>query len=481
MWAAIIAGMLKVRILALGLLLALPALASDLPDLGEISRVTLSQSEEARIGREAMQQIRLSRDYLDDPVVENYLANLGDRLAASSQDPAQRFEFFTVNDPSINAFAMPGGYVGIHTGLINAARNESELAGVLGHEISHVTQHHIARLIDGQKTVGLASLAALAVAILAARTNTQMSEAAIVTAQAAGIQSQLNFTRDNEREADRFGLLTLQATGFAPQGMASFFERLQAQSRKYENNAPSYLRTHPLTHERIADIQDRLAHMPATGRIDSTEFQLVRARIQAMDGNPADAMQRFSEGGRGSPSAANWYGLAKAAVRAGDLSRAREAYAKLEKAEANSALVPYLEAEISLADKRVSQAVKQTAAALKQYPGYRPLAYLHTRALLLAGRAEEARAFLEDQLRVFKGDARLYAMLAESHQSLGHAAQSHLAQAEAYLLQDLTASAIEQLSLAQRDSQADFYTASIVDARLRALKERLVMEPAAKR
>jgi predicted Zn-dependent protease len=471
----------KYCLLALTLLAMLPAQAADLPDLGEVSRVTLSQVEEARIGREAMQQIRMSRDYLDDPVVENYLTNLGDRLAASSQDPAQRFEFFTVNDPSINAFAMPGGYVGVHTGLINAARNESELAGVLGHEISHVTQHHIARLIDGQKTVGLASLAALAVAILAARSNTQMSEAAIVTAQAAGIQSQLNFTRDHEREADRFGLATLTGAGFAPQGMASFFERLQAQSRKYENNAPAYLRTHPLTYERIADIQDRLAHIPAVGRIDSTEFQLVRARIQAMEGNPADAMQRFSEDSRGSPGAASWYGLAKAALRAGDLVRARDAYTRLEKAEAGSPLVPYLEAEISLADKRIGLAVKQTAAALKQYPGYRPLAYLHTRSLLLSGRADDARAFLESQLRVFKGDARLYAMLAEAHQGLGHAAQSHLAQAEAYLLQDLTAPAIEQLQLAQRDSQADFYTASIVDARLRALKEKQNKEERPKR
>ncbi|MDD5388231.1 MAG: M48 family metalloprotease [Gallionellaceae bacterium] len=446
--------------------------AAGLPDLGDSSRVALSESQENQIGREIMRQVRGDAEYLDDPVLEDYLNNLGDKLAAASPESGRHFEYFPVRDPSINAFAMPGGNIGVNTGLISATRNESELAGVLAHETAHVTQHHIARMVGDQKISGIATLAALAVAILAARSNSQASEAAIATVQALNIQNQLNFTRANESEADRVGLQILTGAGFAPQGMVTFFERLQAQGRLYENNAPAYMRTHPLTYQRIADMQNMVAQLPYKQHVDSLEFQFVRARIQANEGEAADALRRFEALAQTNPEPANWYGLARAAVRAGKPERAHSALTRLDADKVNTPVVLALEAELALSERQPGRAIRLLAGAMPAYASYRPLAYLYARALLAAGKAREALIFIGEQQRTWTSDTRLYALLAEAHQALGELTQSHLAQAESYALQDRQSAAIEQLQLAQKTGGADFYTLSIIDARLREMKLR---------
>ena len=474
------------RSIAAALLIAYPAgilhsgaaRAIELPDLGEVARTSLSEAQEDRIGREIMRQIRESSDYLDDAVIADYLENLGDRLAGASPSPGRNFEFFPVRDASINAFALPGGFIGVHTGLISAARNESELAGVLAHEISHVTQNHISRMVDSQKTNSLASMLALAVAILAARSNSQASQAALVGAQALSIQNQLNFTRENEREADRIGLQTLDAAGFSPQGMGSFFERLQAQGRLYENNAPAYLRTHPLTHERIADMQNRLEDMPYRQHPDSPEFILVRARVQSTEGEPKDAVTVFEARVRENPSPASWYGLLQASLRVGNKARASQCLARLDGAVAKSPLVAVARVELALAEGRAAEAVELSRAGLALHAGYRPLAYLHAASLLRVGKAGDALKFLDDQQRTWPSDGHFQMLKAEAHNALGQVAESHLAQAEAYVLADRIAAAIEQLQMAQRAGKADFYTLSIIDARLRDLRERQRRESA---
>lgn len=457
--------------IALALLVAFPTRASELPDLGESARTSFSEAQEARLGREIMQQIRASRDYLDDAEITDYLNAVGDRLAASSPSPYRHFEFFVVRDPTINAFALPGGYIGVHTGLISAARNESELAAVLAHEIAHVTQNHIARMVDAQKVSGLASLAALAIAILAARSNSQVSQAAVTMAGAMNVQSQLDFSRDHEREADRVGLQTLVQAGYSAVGMPSFFERLQAQGRLMETGAPAYLRTHPLTFQRIADMQNRVADMPYRQHQDSLEFRLVRARVWAEEGDAARALRSFEARVIDeADDVATWYGLALAALRAGQPGRAGQAVQRLDALDARSPMVAALAMEVEQALGQIDRALARGKTALGRYSAHRPLVYTYTRTLLDANRPVEALRFVDEQLLTWPEDPVLHALKARAHSDLGQRLDAHLAQAEAHVRQGAVGAAIEQLHLAVRSGSGDFHKLSIAEARLRELR-----------
>ncbi|HWI13977.1 MAG TPA: M48 family metalloprotease, partial [Burkholderiales bacterium] len=284
-------------LVAILLLTASAALAEGLPDLGDVSQATFTPMLERRLGDRIMREIRIDPQYYEDVEATDYINALGDRLVARGTDTRQKFDFFLIRDNQINAFALPGGYIGVNTGLLLAAQSESEVAGVLSHEIAHVTQRHIARMIAEQDKSQIVSIAALAVAILAARTSPDAASAAAAFGTAGAIQSQLNFTRDNEREADRVGLTVLEAAGFDPRAMPTFFERLQRATRIYEGkgSAPSYLRTHPLTYERIADVQNRVESLPYRQVPDGLDFQLVRAKLRATLDAPRDAREFFED------------------------------------------------------------------------------------------------------------------------------------------------------------------------------------------
>ncbi len=463
---------MKFQTLVVAFLVSNIALADELPDLGDVSQSALSPVQERKLGEGIMAQIRSNPAYLDDPEVTDYLNTLGYRLVANSPDPAGPFEFFAIADSSINAFALPGGFVGVHSGLLLSAQSESELASVLSHEIAHVTQRHIARLIAAQQRVGLATMAALAVAILAARSNTQVSAAAIAAAQAGAIQSQLNFTREHEREADRIGLQIMEKSGFDVHAMPTFFERLQKATRVYETGAPSYLRTHPLTFERIADIQGRIQDVPFRQVPDSLEFQLVRARLSADDGNARAAVANFDRmiaEHKFGTEAATRYGLVVALLRAGDKARARKEMAVLQGLKAKSPMMDALAAQTLIAVGEIEKGLASYREALRVNPNRRALIYGYADALITANKAAEVVQFLNGRLDGRGGDPQIYEFQARAYTVMGKRLLQHRAVAEVYALRGNFPAAIEQLQIAQKAGDGDFYQKSSVEARLKEL------------
>jgi predicted Zn-dependent protease len=446
--------------------------AAELPDLGDVAASALSPQAERRLGESIIREIRWrDQAYLDDPEVEEYLNRLGQRLVAAGPAPQQHFEFFMVRDGTLNAFALPGGYVGVHTGLVLATESESELASVLGHEIAHVTQRHIAQLVGKQGQTSMVMLATMLVAVLAARSNSQVSEAAVAAGQAGAIQAQLGYTRDFEREADRIGLQTLENAGFDVRGMPSFFERLQRASRLYENNAPSYLRTHPLTGERISDMENRVAQMRYRQVPDSPDFGFVRAKLRVAASAPLDAVREFEalEARPGADATAR-YGQARALLAAGRLDDATKVLEPLRREGPPSPFLESLAAELRLAARDATGAVKILEAASQRFPDSRSLRYARIDALLRADRAKEAAAMARSGVQDRADDARLWTFVARSEAALGHRTAQHRAQAEVYVLQGGLLAAIEQLEIARRAGDGDFYQLSAVDARMRELK-----------
>jgi predicted Zn-dependent protease len=445
----------------------------NLPDLGDSSQTEITPQVERRIGESIMREIRRDPAYVDDPEIKDYVQSVGYRLVAASGETRQQFDFFVVRDKTINAFAMPGGFIGVHTGLLLAAQTESEFAGVMGHEIAHVLQRHMARQYDSQSKISKLSLLAMVLGLLAARSNPQVAQAAIAAGQAAPAAAYLSHSRDFEREADRVGYQMLEGAGFDTAGMAGFFERLQKATRLYENNAPTYLRTHPLNIERIADMQNRQASAPYRQRPDSMEFQLVRAKLRATDGTPQEAVAFFRAAlaeKRFPNEAAVHYGYAAAAARAKDWKTAEVEIAAARKLAPSQPMLETLAARIKADSGDLAGAEKILAAARASFPDSVAIRLEWAEVLQRLGRNKEAVALLDELAKDRASEPRVYQMLAKSYSALGSRTLQHRALAESYLLQGSLPAAIEQLQFAQAAADTDFYTLSAIDARLRDLK-----------
>ncbi|MCC7327350.1 MAG: M48 family metallopeptidase [Burkholderiales bacterium] len=452
------------------------ARAQPLPDLGDPAQVELTPAQERRIGEATMRQIRAQGAYLQDPEVNDYLNELGHRLVAASHDTRQDFEFFAVPDPQINAFALPGGYIGVHTGLIVLAQNESELASVLAHEISHVTQRHMARMVASQKDSMLLSLAGLALAILASRAGSNGSQgvsAAIAGSQALQAQNQINFTRDNEYEADRIGFSRLVAAGFDPNAAAVFMARLQRANRFVEGTAPSYLRTHPITYERIAEAQTRAQGLPYKQVPDSLEFHMVRALLKSYQGDAQEQVKVFEAALRDrkyNNRIAEQYGLVAALLRAQDTGRAKAELAQLEKIAPPHPMVEAMAGNVLMGAGENDAAAKRFAAALQRYPNKMQLVYDYPEALIKDGRPAEATAFVEEQLIRFPGNGQLHRIAARAYAQRNMPLKEHEHQAEFYAWAGNLPLAIAQLEIAAKSGDGNFYQVSAVESRLRQLR-----------
>jgi predicted Zn-dependent protease len=449
--------------------------AEPLPELGDAAGAALAPQVERRLGESIAREIRY-RDpaYVDDPEVTDYLESLGQRLLAVVPGARQDFEFFAIRDPAINAFALPGGFVGVNTGLLAAAENESELASVLAHEIAHVTQRHIARLMGAQQQLQLPGMIALAAAILLGGSRPDLAAGAVAAVQGGAVQQQLSYTRDFEREADRVGFRTLQDAGFDVRAMPAFFEKLQRYTRISDDaSVPSYLRSHPMTTERIADAQNRAAEAPYRQHLDSLDFHLVRAKLRAESGEARDAVASFAAAVRErryANEAAARYGLAVAWLRARQPRAAAADLAALRATGAASPMIETLAARVQQAAGDAAGPLATLRQALARFPGRLPLVYAYAEGLRQAGRSEEALAALAEPLRQHPRDAQLRALQARTYASLGKRLLQHQAQAELYVLRGSVPAAIEQLQLAQAAGDGNFYELSAVEARLKELR-----------
>ena len=448
----------------------------SLPDLGSVDSV-LTPLMEKRLGDAIMREIKTQDpQYVDDPEISDYLQQLGSRLTGGRSD----FEFFAIRENTINAFALPGGYVGVHTGLISTAETESELASVLAHEVSHVTQRHIARAVAQQQQLQLPVMAALAAAILLGRARPDLAVGAAVGAQAAGVQSQLAYSRDFEREADRIGIERLDSAGFDAHAMGTFFERMQRANRISEDSTmPGYFRTHPVTSERIADVQNKAASMPYRQHLDSPEFQLVRAKLRSELGDARDAVSYFQaalkEHRYANESAAR-LGLAYAFLRANQVPQAQIEVGRIRGIGMASPMIDMLDARVRHAAGDLKGATEVVASSRVRYPNWRALTYAYIAGLQETGKNDEAIAVSREAVARYPRDARVYGMQAKIYAMLGKRLLQHQAQAEVYALQGALPSAIEQLSLARAAGDGDFYQLSVVDARLKELRAQYTQE-----
>ncbi len=470
-------------VLSTALAIALPPVFAQtvLPDLGGAADGSLPPQVERRIGESIMRDIRFHEpSYVDDAEVTEYLNLLGGRLVAVAPDARQAFEFFAIRDPSINAFALPGGFIGVHTGLITSSASESELASVLAHEIAHVTQRHIARLVGAQERMKIPMIAATIAAILLGGSRPDLAAGATAAIQATGVQSQINYTRGFEREADRIGFQMLASADFDPRAMAAFFDKLQRATRVSDDGTvPGYLRTHPMSVDRMSDAQNRAEHLRYRQTQDSLEFHLVRAKLRAERGDARDAVTHFNDllrDRRFANETAVSYGLAIALQRERRIADAQVEVDRLRAGKAASPMIDTLAANLRLAAGDGAGALALLAASRLRYPQRRSLLYATVEVLQALGRNAEALAMLAEPLRLYRSDARLYRLQAKSYAATGKRLLQHKAQAEVYLLQGSLPAAIEQLELARGASDGDFYQHSEVDARLRELRARHAQE-----
>ncbi len=442
--------------------------ALKLPDIGDAAGQIITPAEEQQIGREYMRNVRQALKLRDDPLIEDYLQNLAERLVSQVDGYEQPIHLFLVDDPSINAFAGPGGYIGIHTGLITASEKEGELVSVLAHELAHVVQRHLLRSVEQGQNMELTTLAALVAAIVIGSQSPQAGQAVLSGTLAGSVQQQLNYSRQHEQEADRIGIAMMSRAGYDPHDMVSFFEKLQSSNRYAGLYAVEMLQTHPLTLSRIADARNRADQSPTAPHHDELDFQLIKVRTLSFDRDPASFLKSLDELDI-TPAAAQ-YGKALAAARRGEYARARSLLDSLIAADSHRLIYPYTAGEIELAAQRPAEARQILQAALALYPQNTLLSGLLAKALLAEGQPAEASSLLTQQLRLHP-DRHLYALHARAAKAAGQLAGAYQSLAELAYSDGNTLQAIDYLQQAITALEDDEYRRLAMQARLEAWKD----------
>lgn len=451
-----------------------PAPAQDnLPSLGR-SSPGLTQSDEEQIGREFIRNARRNMDFVEDPELTAYLSKLGQRIAASGDEPSSGFEFYLIRNDALNAFAVPGGHIAVNTGLIMATETESELASVLAHEVAHVTQHHLARMLKRSEGEGLKMLGALAAAVLLGG---QAGQAAVVAANANAIENQLEYSRSFEKEADGIGIQTLARAGFDPRGMPAFFERLQRWARVYESGAPEFLRTHPLTTDRIADSKVRAETYESTENPDQTDFYHVRAKIRAtFSDDPGNTAAQFAsnlESGDYENQTAERYGYALALSNAGRNDEALQVIDKLLEESPDSARHQMARGNILANAGRYEDAVAHFKRVHERWPDRRAVNLYYASTLIQTRRYADAKSVLKKQLLKDRNDPHVYSLLARAEGEMGNSLAAHQNLAEYHYLRDNLREAHRQLKLAEKYVGDSDYARQSIEARMTEIRREM--------
>lgn len=472
--------------------LATESLNLNLPSMGAVAGTELSPAEEQALGEEMMRQIRDDPSYLNDAETLEYLNRLGYKLVSVSDTHTYNFFFYPLIDPSLNAFAIPGGFIAVHTGLIIAAQNESELAGVIAHEVGHVSQRHIARMIDAQKGSAALSIGSFLLALLAARAGSgQAATALAVGGQAALIQNQLSYSRGAEREADRVGLTSLVRAGFDPKGMENFFMRLRQNNRYYEAAAPAYLLTHPLTVERISDMENRTRQLGARTHNDSLDFSLIQQRMRVLQQTKYDGWLQVSKEMKqdlqnaktNRQKTALTYGLSVVSRKLNQKSDAIRYANQAVSLGGNNAILLKNQSETIF--QYGNQTEKKSALAMSErLVSNNPLSEmavkLYASQLFDLKRYNDTLRFMRTQQAMTQSNPSYHAINARCYRALKQMSRHYMSVGDMYLAQGDKRAAEYQYNLAQQANDGDYYTMSQVDGKFRSTRADIIAEEKAK-
>ena len=450
----------------------------DLPDMGAASGSVLTPLQERQLGKAFMRYIRATQKVIDDPLLDDYINTLGMELVNHSEARGTRFTFFLVEDPQINAYAGPGGYIGVYTGLVLTTRSENELAAVLAHEITHVVQKHLLRAFHENRNLSLVQGAALLAAILVGTlAGGDAGLAAAIGTQAAIQQQQINFTRQNEKEADRIGIDIMQQAGFDPRAMPTFFARMGRANSAYATSLPEFLRTHPVTNARIADALGRAETYSYRQHEDSLRYLLARAAIREMTfQDPADAIIHFRSAlkeGRFRSQAAARYGYALALHRAERHDQAAKEMETLLKQHPQVVEFLVTASRIDMDRGKRKLALKRLEKAKARLPYNYPLRITLAELYLRAGKPRQAQKELLGLRRSYPDKTRIYRLLARASADQGRQGESHQYMASYYYLMGLLEPARLQLEIALRQPNLEEYERARIQSQLQQVKSEI--------
>ncbi|MBB3167768.1 M48 family metalloprotease [Simiduia aestuariiviva] len=464
--------------LVLSLSLQTTALAQNndvkLPALGDASSGIVSPQQERALGEAWARAFRAQVPTSHDPLMIDYLERLLARLAEYSQLPDKRLQLLLVKNPTMNAFAVPGGVVGVHTGLLTTAGTENQLASVLAHELGHLSQRHFARGVEAQKNASIPTTAAmLASLVLLATVGGDAGMAAMAATQAAALDNQLRFSRQNEQEADRVGMDTMVAAGLDPYAVPEMFEAMQRGTR-YSRRPPEFLLTHPVTESRIADSMNRASRHPRQQPGDNLTFHLMRTRVLLMqEESPQSAVKRFTSEIEGDSlnKDASRYGLALAYVKTGQADRALEALQPLLEKQPNQLAYQLALAEIYTAQRQYDRAIALYQQLLQQEPASHPINMAYADTLMKAGFYLQSEQILVRHSRRRKADPFVWYQLAEVHGLAGNILGVHEARAEYFILNGIYDAAMVQLRNALKLAEDNYHLKAILQERVRDVRE----------